>query len=70
MTSANQTSTSQPSSGVEVLESQSVNMRSRKRKESLSDLIPVERIANVDRQEAFEEATKDLNKEISDKSDA
>lgn len=70
MTSANQTSTSQPSSGIQVLESQSVNMRSRKRKESLSDLVPVERIANVDRQEVFEEATKDLNKEISDKSGA
>ncbi|KAL4067595.1 hypothetical protein V8B97DRAFT_2092053 [Scleroderma yunnanense] len=70
MTHANQPSTPQTSSGVQVVEGQLPHIRSRKRKESLSDLVPVGRIADVDRQEAFEEATKDLNKEISDKSGA
>ncbi|KAG6334583.1 hypothetical protein ID866_4506 [Astraeus odoratus] len=70
MTSANQTSTALTSSGVQISDGQLLHIRSRKRKESLSDLVPVERIANVDRHEDFEEATKDLNKEIGDKSDA
>ena len=56
------------STGVQVLENQAVHTRSRKRKESLSDLIPVERIANVDPQENFEVVTKHLNEKISDKS--
>lgn len=64
------TATNQPSvsTGVQVLENQAVHTRSRKRKESLSDLIPVERIANVDPQENFEVVTKHLNEKISDKS--
>lgn len=36
----------------------------RERKASLSDQIPVERIAEVDRQETFEDATNGLNKEV------
>ncbi|KAI6167051.1 glycerol-3-phosphate O-acyltransferase [Pisolithus thermaeus] len=38
--------------------------------ESLSDLVPVERIAGVDRREEFEKVTKGLNKEISEKPSA
>ncbi|KAI6028371.1 glycerol-3-phosphate O-acyltransferase [Pisolithus orientalis] len=70
MTSANQTNTPVTASGAQTSDSQSMHVRSRKRKESLSDLVPVERIANVDRQEDFERVTKGLNKEISEKSGA
>jgi len=48
-----------------VSDSQSLHMRPRQRKQSLSDLVPVERIATVDRQETFPNATADLNEEIS-----
>lgn len=61
----NQAGSSRASSGVQVLDSQSLQVRPRQRKQSLSDLVPVERIATVDRQETFPNATADLNEEIS-----
>ncbi|KAI6109842.1 hypothetical protein F5141DRAFT_811233 [Pisolithus sp. B1] len=70
MTSTNQTNTPVTSSGVQTSDNQSMHVRSRKRKESLSDLVPVERIAGVDRREEFEKVTKGLNKEISEKPSA
>ncbi|KAI6108951.1 hypothetical protein EV401DRAFT_2076562 [Pisolithus croceorrhizus] len=70
MTSANQTNTPVTSSGAQTSDSQSMHVRSRKRKESLSDLVPVERIAGVDRREEFEKVTQGLNKEISEKPSA
>lgn len=39
----------------------------RARKASLSDGVPVERISVLDRQEPFEEATREINQEISEK---
>jgi glycerol-3-phosphate O-acyltransferase / dihydroxyacetone phosphate acyltransferase len=36
----------------------------RERRKSLTDRVPVERIAALDRQEPFERATLDLNNEI------
>lgn len=70
MTSVNQTNTPVTSSGVQTSDDQSMHVRSRKRKESLSDLVPVGRIASVDRREDFEKVTKGLNKEISEKPSA
>lgn len=64
MTSTNQAGSSSASSSIQVSDSQSLHMRPRQRKQSLSDLVPVERIATVDRQEIFRDATADLNKEI------
>lgn len=64
MTSSNQTGPSSASSGVQVSDSQPLQMRPRQRKQSLSDLVPVERIATVDRRETFPNATVDLNEEI------
>lgn len=65
MTSAHQAGSSSASSGIQTSSSQSLHMRPRQRKHSLSDLVPVERIASVDRQETFPDATADLNEEIS-----
>lgn len=47
-------------------EGEGIHMRhgARKRKASLSDGVPVERISIVDRRESFDQATKDLNREI------
>lgn len=36
----------------------------RSRKPSLSDTVPVERIAALDQQEEFKDATEDINKEM------
>ena len=53
------------STGIES-ESSAVSRRSpRQRKKSLSDLIPVDRIGDADRDEPFEEVTTDLNKDAS-----
>ncbi|KAG1731911.1 glycerol-3-phosphate O-acyltransferase [Suillus lakei] len=70
MTATTQPSASSSSSGLRPNESQSLHMRqgSRQRKQSLSDLVPVERIGSVDRQEAFEDVTTSLNKEASGQS--
>ncbi|KAJ2988243.1 hypothetical protein NUW54_g9175 [Trametes sanguinea] len=38
--------------------------QTRVRKESLSDTVPVEIIGQVDREEPFKDATKDLNSEM------
>lgn len=65
MTTNNQAGSSSASSGIQVSDGQSLHMRPRQRKQSLSDLVPVERIATVDRQETFPNATVDLNEEIS-----
>ncbi|KAF9227958.1 glycerol-3-phosphate O-acyltransferase [Gyrodon lividus] len=62
MTSTSQTPLSTGSSGVQVSDSQSLHMRPRQHKQSLSDLVPVERIATIDRQEALQDATSELNK--------
>ncbi|KAF8136325.1 glycerol-3-phosphate O-acyltransferase, partial [Boletus edulis] len=64
MTSAHQPASSSASSGVQASDSHSLHMRRRQRKHSLSDLVPVERIATVDRQESFLNATAGLNEEI------
>ncbi|KAG8217488.1 glycerol-3-phosphate O-acyltransferase [Butyriboletus roseoflavus] len=64
MTSTNQAGASSTSSSIQVSDNQSLHIRPRQRKQSLSDLIPVERIATVDRQETFPNATVDLNEEI------
>jgi glycerol-3-phosphate O-acyltransferase/dihydroxyacetone phosphate acyltransferase len=61
MTPTSQTS----SSGVQISDGQSLHMRPRQRKQSLTDLVPVERLASVDRQEPLQDVTMDLNKEIS-----
>ncbi|KAG9318451.1 glycerol-3-phosphate O-acyltransferase [Chiua virens] len=65
MTTA-QTTSSNGSSGIQVSDSQTLHMRHRQRRESLSDLVPVERIASVDKQETFPNATAGLNEEIVD----
>ena len=65
MTSAHQADSPSTSSGIQVSDSQSLHMRPRQRKQSLSDLVPVERIATIGRQETFPNATADLNEEIS-----
>lgn len=64
MTTAQPAGAISTSTGVQVSDSQPLQMRSRQRKHSLSDLIPVERIATVDREETFQNATVNLNKEI------
>jgi glycerol-3-phosphate O-acyltransferase/dihydroxyacetone phosphate acyltransferase len=69
MTSADQAGSSSTSSGILVSDSQSLHMRPRQRGQSLSGLIPVERIAIVDRQERFPNATADLNEEINHRHD-
>ncbi|KAI6118395.1 glycerol-3-phosphate O-acyltransferase [Pisolithus sp. B1] len=58
------------SSGAQISDGQSVHIRSRKHKETLSDPVPVEYIAAVDTTEDFEEATKGLNEENGVKSGA
>lgn len=67
MTATTQQSASSSSSSLRPNDSQALHMRqgSRQRKQSLSDLVPVERIGSVDRQETFEDATTSLNKEAS-----
>lgn len=67
MTATTQQSASSSSAGLRTNDSQALHMRqgSRQRKQSLSDLIPVERIASADRQETFEDVTTSLNKEVS-----
>jgi glycerol-3-phosphate O-acyltransferase/dihydroxyacetone phosphate acyltransferase len=65
MTSVHQAGSSGTSSGIQATDSHSLHMRPRQRKASLSELVPVERIATVDRQETFPNATADLNEEIS-----
>lgn len=67
MTATTQQNASSSSSSLRPNDSQVLHMRpgSRQRKQSLSDLIPVERIGSVDRQETFEDATTSLNKEAS-----
>ena len=51
------------------LDSDGLHMRHthRARKASLSDGVPVERISVLDRQEPFEEATREINDEISER---
>ena len=39
----------------------------RTRKASLSDGVPVERISELDREEPFDEATREINEEISER---
>lgn len=67
MTATTQLNASSSSSSLRTNESQSLHMRqgSRQRKQSLSDLVPVERIGSVDRQETFKDVTTSLNKEAS-----
>jgi glycerol-3-phosphate O-acyltransferase/dihydroxyacetone phosphate acyltransferase len=67
MTATTQQSASSSSNGLRTNDSQALHMRqgSRQRKQSLSDLIPVERIGSVDRQETFKDVTTSLNKEVS-----
>ncbi|KAH7889725.1 glycerol-3-phosphate O-acyltransferase [Phlebopus sp. FC_14] len=65
MTSSHEASASTSSSNHLIADGQSLHIRSRQRKQSLSDLVSVERIASVDREEHFEDVTTDLNREIS-----
>lgn len=67
MTATTQPSASWSLSGLRPNDSQALHMRQglRQRKQSLSDLIPVERIGSVDRRETFEDVTTSLNKEAS-----
>ena len=48
----------------EGLHMRSAGQGNRARKASLSDGVPVERISDLDPQEPFDEATKELNQEI------
>jgi len=63
MTSVHQAAPPSTSSGIQATDSHSLHMRPRQRKPSLSDLVSVERIATLDRQEPFPNATADLNEE-------
>ncbi|THH01424.1 hypothetical protein EW026_g1268 [Hermanssonia centrifuga] len=49
------------------LDSEGLHIRTRVRKASLSDGVSVERIGVLDRKEPFDEATRDLNKEIDER---
>jgi len=61
MTPATQQTTSSSSSSLRFNESLHMRQGSRQRKQSLSDLVPVERIGAVDRREPFDDATTSLN---------
>ena len=54
---------SSPETETEGLQLRQRKVSNRQRRESLSDMIPVERIAQVERGEAFDEATQELNDE-------
>ncbi|TRM57587.1 glycerol-3-phosphate O-acyltransferase [Schizophyllum amplum] len=55
---------SSPESEMDGLQLRQRKASTRQRRESLSDMIPVERIAQVNKSEAFDEATHDLNGEV------
>lgn len=54
------------------LDSDGLHMRHgpRVRKASLSDGVPVERISSLDQQEPFDQATREINQEISERKSA
>ncbi|KAL1692296.1 hypothetical protein GGG16DRAFT_90169 [Schizophyllum commune] len=54
---------SSPETETEGIQLRQRKVSNRQRRESLSDMIPVERIAQVERGEAFDEATQELNDE-------
>ncbi|KAL0071434.1 Glycerol-3-phosphate/dihydroxyacetone phosphate acyltransferase [Marasmius tenuissimus] len=53
-----------PATPVNEVDQLSFRIGRRERKASLSDQVPVERIAQLDQQEPFDDATKDLNNEV------
>jgi glycerol-3-phosphate O-acyltransferase / dihydroxyacetone phosphate acyltransferase len=68
MTATTQPAASSTSSGLRSNEALHMRQGPRQRKQSLSDLVPVERIGTVDRREPFEDATTNLNNEVNGQS--
>ncbi|KAJ8594325.1 glycerol-3-phosphate O-acyltransferase [Rhizopogon salebrosus TDB-379] len=68
MTATTQPTASSTSSSLRSNEALHMRQGSRQRKQSLSDLVPVERIGTVDRREPFEDATTNLNNEVNGQS--